>query len=88
MTYSGTFTFKTFDTDGNFTGTEFDGPVGANRIGCHGRIHYRPDGINDKTRQSQPASETSWGTAVVLRGACDFSAVGAPRSRCGSGGAS
>jgi len=31
-TYSGTFIFKTYDTDGNFTGTEFDGTVAATRI--------------------------------------------------------
>ena len=31
-TYSGTFTFKTYDRDGSFTGTEFDGTVAATRI--------------------------------------------------------
>jgi hypothetical protein len=31
-TYAGTFTFKTYDVNGKFTGTEFDGTVAAWRI--------------------------------------------------------
>jgi hypothetical protein len=30
--YKGTFVFKTFDTDGNFSGTEVDGTIAATRI--------------------------------------------------------
>jgi hypothetical protein len=32
MTYSGTFNLRTYDIDGQFTGTEFDGTVAATRI--------------------------------------------------------
>jgi hypothetical protein len=32
MTYRGTFSFKTYNRDGSFTGTEFDGTVAATRI--------------------------------------------------------
>lgn len=31
-TYTGTFTFKTYDIDGNFTGTEVTGTIAATRI--------------------------------------------------------
>ena len=31
-TYSGTFIFKTYNRDGSFTGTEFDGTIAATRI--------------------------------------------------------
>jgi hypothetical protein len=32
MTYSGSFTFKTYDADGNYTGTEVTGTTAASRI--------------------------------------------------------
>jgi hypothetical protein len=53
---------------------------------CHGRVHHRPDRIADKERSSysqfpNPHWESWSGEELAT------SAVGAPTSRCGSGGA-
>jgi len=53
---------------------------------CHGTVHHRPDRIADKERSSysqfpNPHWESWSGEELAT------SAVGAPTSRCGSGGA-